>query len=404
MSKRVNLLNRNEFILIMAVLMSITALSVDAMIPALGQIALDLNVSDANAIQLVISAIFLGMAFGLMIYGPLADSVGRKKAIYLGVSIFLSGTLICIFATNLETMLLGRAIQGFGSAACRVVTMAIIRDKYEGREMAKIMSLIMMVFIMVPALAPLLGQGILVFYSWQAIFWFIFTFALVGVIWMHFRQRETLASENVRNFTFASFLSGLIETVKHPVSLGYTLASGIMFGSFVSYLSTAQQIMEVQYRLGNLFPAYFGLLAIAYGISSYLNSKLLLKFTMEQICLFFLSLQVVISIGFLTLSVMTGGDLTFHIFYPYMAATFFCLGSIFGNFSSMALQPFGHMAGLATSVISAIQTLLAVLVSGIIGQSYNGTVQPMIAGFLICGIVTLLIFLSIKNRSITASK
>ena len=278
MSKRVNLLNRNEFILIMAVLMSITALSVDAMIPALGQMALDLNVSDANAIQLVISAIFLGMAFGLMIYGPLADSVGRKKAIYLGVSIFLSGTLICIFATNLETMLLGRAIQGFGSAACRVVTMAIIRDKYEGREMAKIMSLIMMVFIMVPALAPLLGQGILVFYSWQAIFWFIFTFALVGVIWMHFRQRETLASENVRNFTFASFLSGLIETVKHPVSLGYTLASGIMFGSFVSYLSTAQQIMEVQYRLGNLFPAYFGLLAIAYGISSYLNSKLLLKF------------------------------------------------------------------------------------------------------------------------------
>lgn len=398
MTKRINLLNRNEFIVIMAVLMSITALSVDAMIPALGQMSQDLMVSDANAIQLVVSSIFFGMAFGLVIYGPLADSVGRKKSIYLGVSIFLIGTLICIFATSLNTMLLGRAIQGFGSAACRVVTMAIIRDKYEGREMAKIMSLIMMVFIMVPALAPLLGQGILIFATWQAIFWFIFVFALLGVTWMHFRQRETLAPENVRLFSFQSFFSGLIETVKHPVTIGYTVAAGIMFGAFVSYLSTAQQIMEIQYELGELFPAYFGLLAIAYGFSSFLNAKLLIKFTMEQVCLTFLSLQVLISAGFLTYSIMTGGDLPFNLFYSYMLATFFCLGSLFGNFSSMALQPFGHMAGLATSVISAIQTLLAVIVGGFIGQMYDGTVQPMIAGFMVCGFATLLIFLTIRNR------
>lgn len=398
MTKRINLLNRNEFIVIMAVLMSITALSVDAMIPALGQMSQDLMVRDPNAIQLVVSSIFFGMAFGLMIYGPLADSVGRKKSIYLGVSIFLVGTLICIFATSLNAMLIGRAIQGFGSAACRVVTMAIIRDKYEGREMAKIMSLIMMVFIMVPALAPLLGQGILIFATWQAIFWFIFVFAVVGVTWMHFRQRETLAPENVRLFSVQSFITGLIETVKHPVSLGYTVAAGIMFGAFVSYLSTAQQIMEIQYKLGEMFPAYFGMLALAYGFSSFLNSKLLNKFTMQQVCLTFLSLQVIISACFLTYSVMIGGDLPFHLFYSYMLTTFFCLGSLFGNFSSMALQPFGHMAGLATSVISAIQTLIAVIVGGIIGQMYDGTVQPMIGGFLVCGFATLLIFLTIRNR------
>ena len=381
----------------MAVLMSVTALSVDAMIPALGQMSLDLAVTDANAIQLVISSIFFGMAFGLMIYGPLADSVGRKKSIYLGISIFLLGTLICIFATSLNAMLLGRAIQGFGSASCRVVTLAIIRDKYEGREMAKIMSLIMMVFIMVPALAPLLGQGILLFATWQAIFWFIFIFAFVGMTWMHFRQRETLAPENVRTFSFQSFFSGMIETVKHPISLGYTISAGVMFGAFVSYLSSAQQIMEIQYKLGHLFPAYFGLLAIAYGFSSFLNAKLLIKFTMEQVCKTFLSLQVVISLGFLTYSIASGGDLPFNLFYSYMLATFFCLGSLFGNFSSMALQPFGHMAGLSTSVISALQTLIAVLVGSLIGQQYNGTVQPMIAGFFVCGVITLILFLAIQR-------
>ncbi|MBL4603271.1 MAG: MFS transporter, partial [Emcibacteraceae bacterium] len=236
MTDRVNLLNRREFICIMAVLMSITALSVDAMIPALGLMATDLNVQNANDIQMVVTAVFLGMAFGIMLYGPYADSFGRKNAIYLGISIFLVGTVVAIYADSLYTMLIGRAIQGFGSAACRVVTLTIIRDKYKGAEMAKIMSLIIMVFIMVPALAPLLGQGILLFAGWQYIFWFIFAFALIGVIWMHFRQRETLVSENRRDFSFSVILSGTVETVKHPVSMGYTLMAGTLFGAFVTYL------------------------------------------------------------------------------------------------------------------------------------------------------------------------
>ncbi|MEZ5758083.1 MAG: multidrug effflux MFS transporter [Emcibacteraceae bacterium] len=400
MAKRVNLLNRNEFICIMAMLMSITALSVDSMIPALGQMTKDLNVINANDIQLVISAIFFGIAFGVVIYGPFADSYGRKKAIYVGVSIFLLGTLIAIFSTSLNMMLLGRVIQGFGSASCRVVSLAIIRDKYEGREMAKIMSLIIMVFIMVPALAPLIGQTILLFAGWQAIFWFIFFFAVAGVTWMHFRQRETLAIENVRSFSFKPILYGMIETVKHPISLGYTFASGTMFGAFVSYLSSAQQIMQVQYNLGELFPIYFGILAIAYGISSYINSKLVARFTIEQVCFFFLVLQSSLSLTFLIVSIFSGGNLTFELFYFYQMANFFCLGCLFGNFSSMALQPFGHMAGLATSVITSIQTLLAVLVGGSIARLYDGTVQPMIAGFFLCGAVTLFIFLKLRNQSL----
>lgn len=398
MTKRVNLLNRNEFIVIMAMLMSITALSIDAMIPALGQISADLNVENPNSIQWVISSIFLGISFGVMIYGPFADSYGRKNVIYLGVFIFLIGTLIAVFATTLKIMLIGRAIQGFGSASCRVVTMAIIRDKYEGREMAQIMSLIMMVFILVPALAPLLGQGILIFATWQAIFWFILIFALVSVIWMHFRQRETLNPHIQRVFSIRLIISGAADVIKNRTSLGYTMASGIMFGAFVSYLNTAQQIMAVQYGLGLMFPIYFGILALAYGFSSYLNSKLLNTYSVQQVSRSSLILQVVISIGFIGFSLIADGNLTFSAFFIYMLLNFFCLGPLFGNFNSLALQPFGHMAGLATSVISAIQTLAAVVVGGIIGQMYDGTVLPIIAGYFGCGIITLFIFQTLQRH------
>ncbi len=398
MTKRVYLLNRNEFIVIMALLMSITALSIDAMIPALGQISTDLNVADPNATQWVISSIFLGISFGVMLYGPFADSFGRKTAIYLGVFIFLVGTLVAVFATTLKIMLIGRAIQGFGSASCRVVSITIIRDKYEGREMAQIMSLIMMVFILVPALAPLLGQGILLFSTWQAIFWFILIFALVSVTWMHFRQRETLSPLNKRVFSIRLIISGIVDIVKNQTSLGYTLASGIMFGAFVSYLSTAQQILAVQYGLGMMFPVYFGILALAYGVSSFLNSKLLNTYSIQQISRSSLILQVVISILFLGLSIAADGNLNFTAFFIYMLFNFFCLGPLFGNFNSLALQPFGHMAGLATSVISAIQTLTAVLVGGLIGQMYDGTVEPIIAGYFGCGITTLLIFLTLQRH------
>jgi len=250
---------------------------------------------------------------------------------------------------------------------------------------------------MVPALAPLLGQGILFFASWQAIFWFIFTFALLGTIWMHFRQRETLLAQDRRPFSVSTIISGTIETVTNPVSLGYTFISGILFGAFVSYLSTAQQIMQVQYGLGEMFAVYFGILAIAYGFASFINSRLVTKFSMQKVCLFFLVLHTTISLAFSILTIMQSGNLIFPVFYVYMLLTFFCLGALFGNFSSLALQPFGHMAGIATSVISAIQTLLAVMVGGIIGQLYNGTVQPLIACFLACGVITLLIFLRIRN-------
>tara|TARA_B100001063_G_scaffold231227_1_gene245163 strand:- start:1928 stop:3208 length:1281 start_codon:yes stop_codon:yes gene_type:complete len=391
-------MGRFEFIVLMAALMSMVALSIDAMLPALGIIGQDLNVANANDSQLIISSVFLGMAFGLIIYGPISDSFGRKKAIYLGVGIFLIGCLISIFAQDFEHMLIGRVLQGFGAAACRVVTIAMMRDKYDGKEMAKIMSLIMMVFIMVPALAPSVGQLILFVADWHGIFVVLFILALASVIWLHTRQDETLAVEKRAPFSLTNIKRGMIETIKHPESRTYTLGAGIMFGAFVGYLSSSQQILQVQYGTGELFSLYFGALALAIGFSSFANSKLVMKMSMQTLCIAALSVVFSTSIVFFIYAEFVNENPGLLSFMLYMLSTFFCFGILFGNFNSLAVHPLGHIAGVATSVISTVQTLISVMVGSYIGQHYDGTIIPLILGFTICSGITLSLVVWLRLR------
>ena len=391
-------MGRFEFIVLMAALMSMVALSIDAMLPALGIIGQDLNVANANDSQLIISSVFLGMAFGLIIYGPISDSFGRKKAIYLGVGIFLIGCLISIFAQDFDHMLIGRVLQGFGAAACRVVTIAMMRDKYDGKEMAKIMSLIMMVFIMVPALAPSVGQLILFVADWHGIFVVLFILALASVIWLHTRQDETLAVEKRAPFSLTNIKRGMIETIKHPESRTYTLGAGIMFGAFVGYLSSSQQILQVQYGTGELFSLYFGALALAIGFSSFANSKLVMKMSMQTLCIAALSVVFSTSIVFFIYAEFVNENPGLLSFMLYMLSTFFCFGILFGNFNSLAVHPLGHIAGVATSVISTVQTLISVMVGSYIGQHYDGTIIPLILGFTICSGITLSLVVWLRLR------
>lgn len=387
-----------EFISLMALLMSLVALTIDAMLPALSQIGDDLQVVNSNDIQLIVSTVFFGMALGLMLYGPISDSYGRKRAIYLGIVIFLVGSLISCLSTSFSMMLIGRIVQGFGAAACRVVTLAMIRDNFSGKEMGRIMSLIMVIFIMVPALAPSLGQLVLLVAEWRVIFWLIFMLALAGLLWLHFRQPETLSEENRIPFSLKNIMAGIRETLSQPYTRGYTVASGLMFGAFVGYLSTAQQILQVQYQLGDLFSLYFGCLALAIGCSSFVNSRLVMHFPMELLCLISLSVLCVISLVFYcyieimlepSLALDGASQPSLVVFMLYLASVFFCFGVLFGNFNTLAVHPLGHIAGVATSVISSVQTLLSVGIGGLIGQYYNGTVQPLVLGFLVCGVTTL---------------
>lgn len=389
--------HRREFICLMASLMSLAALTTDAMLPALGQIGVSLEVTNPNDTQLVISTIFLGMAMGLMLYGPLSDSYGRKKSIYLGIFIFLIGSLISFFATNLTYMLIGRLLQGFGAASCRVVTLAMIRDKFEGKEMGKVMSLIMVFFVLVPALAPSVGQAILLFSNWRAIFGFIFFAGLTSLMWLHFRQPETLIKENRLKFSGAVIFAGVCETLKQPLSRIYMIAAGIIFGSFVGYLSSAQQILQIQYERGDSFSIYFGGLALAIGLSSFVNSRLVMTFRMDTLCLVSLAALSITSLLFFFYVQGLSGHPDLVVFMGYLAITFFSFGILFGNLNTLAVQPLGHIAGTATSVISSVQTLLSVVVGGVIGQSYDGTVQPLVLGFLMCGVSALVLIIYARN-------
>ena len=200
---------------------------------------------------------------GLIFFGPLSDSYGRKPAIYLGISVFLIGCLASIYSTSFEVMIFGRLLQGLGAASCRIITLAMIRDRFDGNTMAKTMSLIMIIFILVPALAPSIGQLIMFAFNWRAIFVFIFILGMLSMVWLALGQPETLAKENRLPFSVRVILNGITETMKNRISRGYTIASGLVFGAFVGYLSSTQQILQEQYQLGDKFSIAFGGLALA---------------------------------------------------------------------------------------------------------------------------------------------
>lgn len=391
--------NQKEFIVLMAMMMSMVALTIDAMLPALVQIGTSLNANHINDSQLIVGFVFLGMALGQMFYGPISDAYGRKPAIYLGIGIFLIGDIISIFASDFHTMLMGRILQGMGAASCRVVTLAMVRDCFNGKAMAKVMSLIMMMFVMVPAIAPLIGQGILLLSGWRAIFVFLFLFGLTAVIWMSLRQKETLPEQDRIPLSLSNIFSGIKETLLNTQTRNYTFAGGIMFGAFIGYLSSSQQILQFQYELGTRFPIYFGALALSIGMSSFVNSKLVMRFSLEKLCIAALSVICLLSISFFCLMHLLVPSPSLWLLMPYLIGMFFCFGILFGNFNTLAVHPLGHIAGIANSVISTVQTLISVIIGGTIGQLYDGSIQPLVIGFALCGTMTLVIVLRVYKSS-----
>lgn len=379
--------------------MSLVALTIDSILPALSLIGNELQVANANDTQWVLSGVFLGMALGLMLYGPIADSFGRKKALYLGIGIFLIGDLVSILAQDFTLMVFGRVVQGFGAASCRVVTTAMIRDKFEGQQMGRVMSLIMVLFVVVPALAPSVGQLILWFTHWRAIFIFVALVATIGLALLYFRQEETLAEQHRRPFSTTSILEAMKETVTHPTTRLYTLAAGIVFGSFIGYLSSSQQILQEQYQTGDMFAIYFGTLALAIGSASFANSKLVMKFQINKLCLWALFILTTLSLSFYSYYGHNSQQPDLVIFLLYLGLVFFCFGILFGNLSTLAVQPLGHIAGIATSIIASVQTLISVAVGASIGNAYNGSVMPLILGFILCGTTSFILTFIARRKA-----
>lgn len=378
-----------EFVALMALMMSLVAMSIDAMLPALSDIGADLGVQRDNANQLVVTMIFLGLAIGQLIYGPLSDSTGRKPAIYAGYAVFIVGSLLAIFAVNFPMMLVGRLMQGMGVAAPRSVSVALIRDEYEGRAMAQVMSFIMVVFILVPIIAPSFGQAILLVADWRAIFVALLVMGLVSLAWFARRQPETLSQERRVPLSAGRILRGLREVMGNHVALGYTLMAGLVSGAFQGYLSSAQQIFQFQYGLGTLFPLIFAANAVAIGLASFTNGRLVMRFGMRKLTRISLLAMCGLSVAFLFIALASGGQPALWLLMTYLMLTFFCVGILFGNMNSMAMEPLGHIAGIGAAVVGSFATFLATPLGMAIGQAYNGTVTPLVTGFAVLGLTAL---------------
>ena len=373
-----------EFIALMALTTSIVALTVDAMIPALPDIGRDLGVSDPSHPQLVISMVFLGMGFGQLIFGSVSDSFGRKPSLYIGILVFIIGCLMCIFATNFEMMIAGRIIQGIGASGPRIIPMALIRDEYEGRGMARIMSLIMMVFILVPMLAPLLGQVVIYYADWRAIFTCFLILGVILLIWFACRQPETLPVEKRKPFNVKTIANGFKEVLKNRIALGYTASMGMLSGAFVAYLATAQPILQEQYELGLKFPAYFAVLSLSIGVASYLNSKLVLKWGMRLLSFWSLIAIISVSVAFALYIYLAQAQPSLWLFMAYLMVILFFNGILFGNMTSMAMEPLGHVAGVGAAVVGSLSTLISVPFGVLVGHSYESSVMPLVVGFVGC--------------------
>jgi MFS transporter, DHA1 family, multidrug resistance protein len=387
-----------EFVALMALLMSLAAMSLDAMLPALPDIRVDLNVFPENAIQAVITSMFVGMGFGQMLLGPLSDSYGRKFAVYVGMSIFIFGTVVCIVAESYSIFLFGRGLQGFGASCARVVCVALVRDLYSGKEMARIMSLIMMTFVLVPAIAPAIGQGVLLIAPWPWIFGILLMLAIGSLAWFAVRQCESHPKSKRSRFQVTMIVHAFKETVMHPISRSYTLIAGVVFGTLIGYLTTAQQIYQEIYLTGKQFPLFFGFLAICVGASSYLNSRLVIKLGMRELTLRSIATFFIFALGLLGATLYAKGLPSLLVFMIFMSGIFLCLGMVFGNLNALALEPLGHIAGSATSVISFVQTLISVFLGSLIGHFYDGTLYSFAFGFAFMGAISLgLILATPKN-------
>ncbi|MEM7403771.1 MAG: multidrug effflux MFS transporter [Pseudomonadota bacterium] len=378
-----------RFIALMALMTSLVALSIDAMLPALGQIAADLDVRDANDRQLVLSMLFLGMVFGQIIYGPVSDAVGRRRPVFFGTVLFVVGTALSGLAESYPLMLFGRFIQGVGAAGPRIVIMAIIRDRYQGPAMARVMSLIMTVFIIIPALAPAMGQAMLWFGSWRLIFAMFAVLALIGLTWFWIAQPETLPPERRVRVTPRHLWRATCEVMTHPVSLGYTVTAGLVFAAFLGFLNSAQQILQEQYSLAEQFPLYFALLALSIGASTLTNSMLVRHFSISKLCHWSLVLGIAMAGSLLAASLAFAGSPPLWLLMTLLMMLFYVIGILFGNMNAMAMEPMGHIAGLASAVIASVATFMSMTIGGLVGALYDGTTIPLAAGYTILSVLAL---------------
>ena len=384
-----------EFIVIMAALMSLVSLAIDALLPAMSDIGATIGITDATNNQLLITMIFLGLGFGQLISGPLSDSYGRKPVIYVGFIVFSLASLICIFSTNLEMMIVGRILQGIGLSAPRTISIAMIRDRFSGNYMAKVMSFVVVIFILVPVVAPALGKIMLDSYGWKSIFYGQLLLGFSVMLWLWKRQPETLKIENKRAFELKLLKEGLKEFLKHKNAVIFTLFSGCITGSFMVYLSASQVIFEQQYNLKEEFPFIFAGLALGIGVATFLNGTFVVKLGMLKLVSIFAIVFTLIPLIYIYLYAGQGNP-SIYVLVTFFGLQFFAIAFLFGNTRALAMEPIGHIAGIGAAINGFVSTIMAVPIATFIGSFINTTALPLFIGFFVCGVLALLLIQYLK--------
>ena len=392
-------LSRGELVALLAMMTSTVALSIDAMLPVLPQIGAAISPININRAPLIIAAFILGMGVGTFFTGPLSDAYGRKPVAAIGALIYIVAALFCAFAPSLETMLIARAVQGLGASGPRVVSLALVRDLYKGRDMARIVSLVMTIFMLVPILAPSMGAAIAWAFGWRAIFYSFAIFSIISTTWLILRQPETLAVENRRPFRAKLLAQGTKEVLSNrQVLLGIAIQT-LVFAVLFATLMQTQSIFDQIFGLANSFPLWFGAIALISAAAPVLNSMIVVRLGMREVLKWALVVQIVAAVLFLIMVLNRAPNAPgmFAMTFAWLTVIFFLAGLSIGNASAIALEPMGHMSGLAASVVTALSTLLSAVLAAPVAQGFDGTLQPLVVAVLTFGIFGLVATLAVKK-------
>ena len=379
--------------------MSIVALSIDTLLPAISAIGISINSFDPADNQMLVTMIFLGLGVGQLFFGPLSDAIGRKPVVYLGILVFVVASVICLAAPNLLWMIIGRILQGIGLSTARTISISIIRDMYRGDLMAKVMSFVTAFFILVPVVAPAFGKLILEMANWQAIFYIQLVLTIAVGIWFWKRQPETLRPEYKIPFTSHLFWDGLKELLRYRETVAYTIVSGLVTGSFLVYLSASQHIFEDQYGLKEAFPYIFAGLAISIGLSTLLNGTMVLRFGMRKLSTMALIAFCIVALLYVLLFWNSAGNPNVFTLVVFLSLQFFCLGFMWGNFRSIAMEPIGHIAGIGAAINGFFSTVIAIPIASLIGSYVDERVLPLFLGLAICGLLSVVVVLVLRRSN-----
>jgi MFS transporter, DHA1 family, multidrug resistance protein len=380
-----------EFVIVIASIMALNPLAMDMMLPALPDIASAFHIATANRPQEVLSTFLIGFGIGQFVMGPLSDRFGRRAVLIDGMALYCIASLLAIAAPSFETLLLARVLQGLGTAATRVIATSIVRDCYAGRRMASVMSLTMMVFIAVPVIAPSFGQALMLLTQWRGIFIVLMLYGVLALIWSAVRMPETLPLSERKSLAIRDVLGAYRQTVTNRQTLGYALAAGGVQGSLFAFVFSAQQIFTEIFHLGRLFPLAFAAIAIGIAIAGFLNSRFVGRIGMRVIS--HGALVGFVTVGGIMLVAAKAQMLPLPLFIALAALMMFSFGLMFANFTAMAMEPQGHIAGTASSLYGTITTLVGIGVGTVIGQDYDGTLLPFATGFFLCALAALAVVL-----------